>query len=115
MNLQELIQLSGAGLVILLADSPGTLGELHDFGLELGNKLLTWMRRESKLGYTGAGLREMMRTTGNEPLFFEEADINSCVLSLASADWVEDWRRTALFIKEKTRLLGDIDPTKPIS
>jgi hypothetical protein len=114
-NLQELIQLSGAGLVILLADSPGTLGELHDFGLELGNKLLTWMRRESKAGYTGTGLREMMRTTGNEPLFFDELDIDSCVLSLASADWVDDWRRTALFIKEKTKLLGKVDPTKPIS
>ncbi len=114
-NLQELVQLSRAGLVILLADSPGTLGELHDFGLQLGKRLLTWMRSEAKAGYTGEGLREMMRTTGNEPLFFEEIDIGSCVLSLASADWVDDWRRVGFFIKEKTRLLDQVDPTKPIS
>jgi len=113
-NLVEIMQMSVANLVVLLADSYGSLAELHDFGLLLGKKLLTWMPEVARGGYSATGLGRMMATAGNAPIFFSPDDVDSGVMVLASADWVENWRTFTVFQREREKLAQKLDPTTPI-
>ncbi len=72
-----------------------TVGEAHEFAKALGVRFLLWLRDSARAGYIGTGMGNELRTLGCEPLYFDDGDLDSCVLALASSDWVEALRATA--------------------
>jgi hypothetical protein len=102
LDLYELLQTNYFDLVINIADSPGSLMEAERFSLLLKDRLLLWLRSGSQRGFS-SGLARSLADIRLPPLYFDDEDIESCILSLASEDWVNGLRsyEVALDIEEK--------------
>lgn len=89
-NISELLQTEVVDLVINLADSSGSLIEAEKFTEGLLHRCLIWLRR----GITGfeSGLARQLASIGQPPIYFDDEDIKSCVIALASEDWVHAMR-----------------------
>lgn len=89
-NVLELVQQKHVNLVINVADSPGSLAEFENYGVTLGRRLLVFLNDAAKGGFTDTGTRKAFRANGGMDESFNETDIESGALVLASVDWVID-------------------------
>jgi hypothetical protein len=89
-NLQELLQVQKAHLVINIATSYGSLAEFENYALTLAERLLVFLNETVRGGFTDSGVRRMFRTAGGTDEFFDDEDLKSCVLVLAAHDWVRE-------------------------
>jgi hypothetical protein len=98
----ELLQIDYFDLVIDIADSPGSLMEAERFAHVLKERLLLWLSRDSQRGFS-SGLARSLADIRLPPLYFDKEDIDSCILTLASEDWVNGLRsyEVALDVEEK--------------
>ena len=103
-DLAELLQVDYFDLVIDIADSPGSLEEAERFARLLGSRFLLWLRKGSERGFV-SGLANSLTGAGNPPFFFEDEDIKSCVMTLASTDWVKGRRMAELGYQIEGHLL----------
>ena len=86
-NLEELEQSKVFDYFINLAGTWGSVGEAHEFGVKLGHRLLLWLKEGAEKGFI-EGTRRLVRAAGGDTEFFTEKDIMSCVMTLASEDWI---------------------------
>lgn len=89
-NVAELFQTEAFDLVINLADSSGSLIEAEKFTEGLLLRCLIWLRRGSR-GFQ-SGLATQLANIGQPPIYFDDDDIKSCIITLASEDWVHAMR-----------------------
>ena len=100
-NLGELLQTKHFHLVINIADSQGSLMEAQAYNYLLVNRSLLWLR-EGQKGFI-SGLAQSLIEAGTPPLYFNNDDVKSCVMTLVSEDWVHGLRshELSLSIQEK--------------
>jgi len=89
-NVAELLQTESFDLVINIADSPGSLMEAEKFTEGLQNRCLLWLRKGTP-GFQ-SGVANQLASIGLAPIYFDDADIKSCVIALACEDWVHTMR-----------------------
>jgi hypothetical protein len=113
-NVQELAQLEDVDFVINMSDGEayGAVGELHEFGFLLDDTILIWLPETARGGFTAGSFRAGMRKVGNHPVFFRPEDIGSCLMAVASCDWVEQWRSRIWEIESRRKALDRLDPRK---
>ena len=101
-DVYELLQTDYFHLVIDIADSPGSLMEAERFAHLLTDRLLLWLSRDTQRGFS-SGLARSLADIRLPPLYFDKEDIDSCILTLASEDWVNGLRshEVALDVEEK--------------
>jgi hypothetical protein len=85
-NVAELLQSEHFDLVVNIADSIGSLMEAEKFTEGLANRCLLWLRK-GDLGFS-AGIADQLASIGLTPIYFDDSDLKSCVIALASEDWV---------------------------
>lgn len=86
----ELVQSSNwADLVILLACSPGSFTEGGSFTSSLGNRLIVWIREDHKDSYFHQGFRDNLEAGGAKIEYYNDVDLEVCVLRTASEIWVK--------------------------
>ncbi len=90
-DLAEMLQANKLDLVINIAASYGSLLEAQKIGDKLLHRCLIWLPEGAKGGFA-SGMISFLQNLGLEPLFFNNSDISSCVLSLSAEDWVEGLR-----------------------
>jgi len=110
-NAQELLQVADDDLVVNFAASPGSQGEFHEFALVLKERQLTWFHEGARKAYAGLGLAQQLRLVGGDPMYYRDEDVQSCVIALASADWVE--QMVALWATEKELAKKHLDRLPP--
>jgi hypothetical protein len=115
LNVEEQAQLDSFQLYICLAAAdfaPGALSEATEFGPTLGKYFRLWLPEGAQGKYVDRALGDCLRLVGNAPLFFNEDDLDSCVVSVASSEWVEKWRAILWSIDRKHEDLNNMDPRK---
>jgi hypothetical protein len=115
LNVEEQAQLKSFQLYICLASAefaPGALSEATEFGPTLGKYFRLWLPEKAQGKYVDQALGACLRLVGNAPLFFKEDDLDSCVVSAASSEWVEQWRAFLWSIDRKREDMDKIDPRK---
>lgn len=85
-NVAERLHCEHFHLVINIADSTGSLMEAENYTDVLQRRCLLWLRKDQR-GFQG-GLAAQLASIGSPPIYFEERDLRSCVLTLACEDWV---------------------------
>lgn len=108
-NVQERAQLENMHLIVCLGTDFGAMQEAQEFAHERPQHFLLWMKSEGKGTYSDRGIGEMLRL----PIFFNDADLRSCIIATASADWVEQWRYAKWSIYSRRAALDKIDPMGP--
>jgi len=108
-DVQELAQLTQCQLVVNIGASFGSQGEAHEYGVQLGNRLLLWLPLAAREGFIGSGLAQTRRTLGGATVFYNDLDVKSCAIRLASSDWVEARRHTQWFIDAQRAALSKLD------
>lgn len=93
-NIAEVLQSEYMDLVINIADSTGSLMEAEKLTEGLMHKCLIWLRGDLK-GFQ-EGLARSLQYLGRPPLYFDTDDLQSCVISKASEDWVHFMRSREL-------------------
>jgi len=68
----------------------GSAAEFESFGIQLGPKMLLWFPESGRGGFVDTGNRRLFRAAGGFDEAFQEDDLASCVLTLASVDWVKE-------------------------
>jgi hypothetical protein len=99
-NIVELVQQKQVQLVINVAASYGSLAEFENYGILLGRRHLVFLNEAARGGFTDTGTRKLFRAAGGDDEFFNEADLDSCALALASIDWVQDKAHYELYLNE---------------
>jgi len=89
-NVAELLQSEHFDLVINIADSMGSLMEAEKFTEGLDSRCLLWLRKGA--GGFQAGIAAQLGSIGLTPIYFDDSDLKSCVIALASEDWVHSMR-----------------------
>jgi hypothetical protein len=112
-HVQERAQLGNMHLVVCLGTDFGAMQEVQEFAQERPQQLILWIGSRGKGTYSDKGIGETMRLAGRPPIFFNHADLESCVIATASADWVEQWRYKKWGIDNQRALLDEIDPMRP--
>ena len=113
-NVQEMLQAGQVNLVVNIADSPGSLGEAHEFGAVLGPRMLLWLPEGAKRAFAGTGLAKLRRTAGGATEYYGDPDLSSCVVALASVDWVREQQALSAMAKSYQQLYRALDPSEPI-
>jgi len=111
-NIQEAFSLHQFDLVVNIANSPGSSGEAHEYALGLREKLLLWLPNGARAGFIGTGLADQLRVLGYFPIFFAAGDLVSCVISLASSDWVDAILATSWALNDRAEALRAADPMR---
>jgi hypothetical protein len=106
----ELIQLKAVDLVIDVDHSPGSAAEFESFGIQLGPKMLLWFPKSGRGGFVDTGNRRLFRAAGGFDEAFDESDLASCVLTLASVDWVKEKKYLQLYVDEAKAALERVAP-----
>ncbi len=99
-NILEMLQQRIVHLVIDVAASPGSMAEFENYGVILGKRHLVFLNDAARGGFTDTGTRRLFRAAGGDDEFFSEADLMSCALTLASADWVGDKAYYEMYLAE---------------
>jgi hypothetical protein len=63
-NLHEAIQARESDAVVIVASSHGAIGEVHEIGPLLGQKLLLWLPKAARKGFTDEGIRRYIVSSG---------------------------------------------------
>jgi hypothetical protein len=111
-NIQELLQLNEYDLVVNVANSYGSLGEAHEYAIVLKQRLLLWLPDAARGGFLETGLAKQLRLLGFPPIFFTNEDLASCVVAIASADWVDDMLGVSWSCKTIGAAFLDADPLR---
>lgn len=106
---QELAQLSNSDLVVCIGSSPGSASEAAAFKHLLGRGVLFWLPEKGKGTFSDLATAETVRHAGGKAPVFKMDDLDSCVLSAASCEWVEQKSLLAWQIDEQRKLLADQD------
>lgn len=91
-NVLEMVQLKIVDLVIVVAASFGSTAEFEAFAVTLGPKLLAWFPYGAAGGFIDTGSRRLFYAAGGFDETFRDDDLISCVVTLASVDWVKEKR-----------------------
>ncbi len=110
-NLLELLQVRDMDAVVILATDYGPMGEAHEFGPILGEKLLLWLPLAAK-GKFIEGVRRYINAAGGKSAFFTDKHVDACCITLASVDFVNDKRFLQMAIEEEIALLRRQAPIK---
>jgi len=111
-NVQERAQDQDADLRVCLATDFGALLEVQEFASGRPAFTLVWMKERAKGTYSDKGLVQSLELAGCPVVFFNDADLDSCILATASAHWVERWRYEKWAIEIKRKELDRIDPMR---
>lgn len=111
-NVQERAQLHMMDLIVCLGADYGAMQEAQEFANEHPYHFLLWIGEQGKGTYSDEGIGEVLRLSGTSPIFFSDADLHSCIIAIASADWVERWRNRKWAIDDQKRHLDELDPMK---
>jgi len=105
-DIAELLQVNYFNLVINLADSQGSLMEAERFTRVLGERCLLWFRKGTERGYAG-GLINSQAMAGRPPLPFDDEEVESCLMAMASEDWVHGLRMYELSLNIEEKMIED--------
>jgi hypothetical protein len=111
-NLLEIVQAENVDVVIDLATGYGAIGEAHEFGMELGKKLLLWLPFAARKKFVDEGTRRLIEAAGGRSVFFGEAHLRACALTRASVDFVNDKRYLQARIEKQIERLRQAAPIK---
>ena len=106
----EMAQLGECQFVVNVADSPGSLGEAHQFGLLTNNRMLLWLPEAARRGFAGQGLARTRQAADGTTVYYKADDLASCVVSLLSVDWIEARRVLTWYSREQRERLRALDP-----
>lgn len=110
LNVQELFQTNRINLAINVAASPGPAAEFEEYGLALGRKLLLWLPEAARGGYTAGGMLRLFRSAGGIHEFFDDSDLRSCVVTLASIDWMRDKEALQIWADGQKEIASRVAP-----
>lgn len=112
-NLQERVHVGEMDAVVCLVGdfNIGALQEAQEFGRQ-AREFLLWLSDGARGRYTDSGLAQQLRFEGRTPVFFKEADLDSCVIAAASGEWVEQRRMRLVAIEAEKRRLEEIAPRR---
>jgi hypothetical protein len=110
-NIQERVQVSEMDAVVCLVANFGALQEAQEFGRQ-AREFLLWLSDGARGRYTDSGLAQQLRFEGRTPVFFKEADLDSCVIATASSEWVEQRRMKLVAIEAEKGRLEEIAPRR---
>ena len=111
-NLHEAIQARESDAVVIVASSHGAIGEVHEIGPLLGQKLLLWLPKAARKGFTDEGIRRYIDAAGGRSVFFGSEDLSACSLALASVDFANDKRYLQAGIAARIEDLKQVAPIK---
>ncbi len=98
--------------VVILAASYGSAGEVHEFAISLGRKVLVWLPNHQRRGFLSQGVGRLIEANGGRLVFFRDVDVAACAIALASVDFVNDKRHLQAMIEEQIAQLRDAAPIK---
>jgi hypothetical protein len=111
-NLMEEIQAAEADAVVIIASTHGSVGEAHEYGVQLQAKLLLWLPTAGMKSFTDEGARRYINAAGGRSYFFGERHLSSCVLTLVSSDFVNEKRYLQAGIAMRIEQLRQAAPIK---
>ncbi len=109
-NVQEMFQTQRVHLGVDVAASHGSSAEFEGLGVAFAPRLLLWMPEAAKGGYTAEGTLRLSRAAGGMFEYFDDSDLRSCVMTLASVDWLQDKEALQLWADEQKRMASRVAP-----
>lgn len=106
-DIAELLETEECDLVINIAASFGSTMEAQKFTPQLLHRCLLWFPPDARGGFA-AGLISFLESYGMAPLYFDDDDLRSCILTLLSEDWVDRLRMTELGLDIEERRIQEV-------
>lgn len=109
-NVQEMFQVKSVHLGVDVAASHGSSAEFEGLGTGFAWRLLLWIPETARKGYTAEGTLHLFRAAGGMFEYFDDSDLGSCVMTLASMDWLEDKEALQIWADELRRMASRVAP-----
>lgn len=106
-DVAELLETGEFDLIINIAASFGSNLEAQKFSPWLLHRCLLWFPPGARSGFA-AGLISFLESYGIAPLYFEDEEITSCLMTLFCEDWVERLRMSELTLDVEEKRIQEI-------
>lgn len=78
-------------VVLLGKDAYGATAEVHDHSIALKEKALIWLPHGAAGSYSASGTLRDMDLSGAKIEFYNEDEIELCVLKTGTLEWIQRW------------------------